>query len=96
MLTPHPILSVQSLKLYVLCIRKFTHKNSRETERDSKGFEICTAVLEFESGRAPLVRAWDSRDFTPSPGPTKCVFQGMRFPRIKKKKKSLPIKSNYH
>jgi len=34
-----------------------------------------TASLEFESGRAPLVRAWDSRGFTPSPEPTKCAFR---------------------
>ena len=55
-------------------------------QRDGKGFEICTAGLEFESGRAPLVRAWDSRGFTRSPRPTKCAFRGVGFPRIQKKK----------
>jgi len=48
--------------------------------RDGKGFEICIAGLEFESGRASFVRAWDSRDFTPSPGSTKYAFQKIRFP----------------
>jgi hypothetical protein len=28
---------------------------------DGKGFEIYTAGLEFKSGRAPLIRAWNSR-----------------------------------
>ena len=45
-----------------------------------------TIGLEFESGRAPFVRAWDSRSFTHSPEPIKCAFQGVRFPRIQKKK----------
>jgi len=53
--------------------------------RDDKGLEICTAGLEFESGRAPLIRAWDSRSFICSPGPTKYAFQGWSFPRIQKK-----------
>jgi hypothetical protein len=39
----------------------------------------------FESGRAPLVRAWDSRGFIRSPGPTKYASQEVRFSRIKKK-----------
>jgi len=26
-------------------------------QRDDKGLEICTAGLEFESGRVPLIRA---------------------------------------
>jgi hypothetical protein len=43
--------------------------------------------LEFESGRAPLVRVWDSRGSTRSPGSTKCVFQKVKFSRIQKKKK---------
>jgi hypothetical protein len=30
--------------------------SSRGAYRDGKGFEIYTAGLEFESGRAPLVR----------------------------------------
>jgi hypothetical protein len=55
----------------------------------SKGFEICTAGLEFESGRAPLVRAWDSRGFTPSPGPTKCAFRGGEVSSNPKKKKKV-------
>jgi hypothetical protein len=49
--------------------------------------EICTAGLEFESGRTPLVRAWNSRSLTRSPGPTKYVFRKVEFPRIQKKKK---------
>ena len=39
------------------------------------GFEICTAGLEFESGRVLLVRAWDNRGFTRSLGPIKCAFR---------------------
>jgi hypothetical protein len=50
----------------------------------TKGFEICTAGLKFESGRAPLIRAWNSRDFTLSFGPTKCAFREVGFPWIKK------------
>ena len=53
--------------------------------RDDKEIEICTVSLEFESGRAPLVRACDSRDFTRSPEPTKCAFREVEFPWIKKK-----------
>jgi len=53
--------------------------------RDDKEIEICTVSLEFESGRAPLVRPCDSRDFTRSPEPTKCAFREVGFPRIKKK-----------
>jgi len=56
---------------------------------DGKGFEICTAGLEFESGCAPFERIWNSRGFTPLPGSTKCDFQEVRFPRIQKKKKEL-------
>jgi len=40
--------------------------------------------LEFESGRAPLVTAWDNWDFTPSPEPIKYAFQKIKFPQIKK------------
>jgi hypothetical protein len=29
--------------------------------RDGKELEICTAGLEFESGRAPLVRVWNNK-----------------------------------
>jgi len=39
-----------------------------------------------ESGRAPLVRAWDSRGFTPSPEPTKCAFRGGEVSSNPKKK----------
>jgi hypothetical protein len=40
----------------------------------------------FESGRAPLVRAWDSRDFIRSPGPIKYAFrEEVRFSHIQKK-----------
>ena len=44
--------------------------------RGGKGFEICIAGLEFESGRAPLVKAWDSRGFTHSPEATKMHCPG--------------------
>jgi hypothetical protein len=40
----------------------------------------------LESGRAPFIRAWDSRGFTRSFGPTKCAFREVGFPRIQKKK----------
>ena len=63
------------------------HQYSREgTWRDDKELEICTAGLEFESGRTSFVRAWDNRGFTHSSGPTKCAFQEMKFPPIQKKK----------
>ena len=55
------------------------------TQRDGKGLEICTAGLEFESGRVSLIRAWDSWGFTRSPGSTKYVFRRVRFSRIQKK-----------
>ena len=48
--------------------------------------EICTADLEFESGRTLLVKAWDSRGFTRSLRLTKYAFQGVGFPRIQKKR----------
>jgi len=51
----------------------------KETCRDDKGFEICTVDFEFESGRAFLVRAWDSRGFTRLPEPTKSDFQRVGF-----------------
>lgn len=54
------------------------------TWRDDKELEICIASLKSESERTPLVRAWDNRDFTHSPEPTKCAFQGVKFLRIKK------------
>jgi hypothetical protein len=59
--------------------------SSRGIARDGKRLEICTAGFEFESGHALLVRAWNSRGFTRSPGPTKNVFREVGFPRIKKK-----------
>jgi hypothetical protein len=52
---------------------------------DGKGFEICTAGLEFESGRVPLVRAWDIRGFTRLPEPTKYAFRRWGFLESKKK-----------
>ena len=55
--------------------------------RDGKELEICTAGLEFESRRAPLVRAWDSRRFTRLSGPTKYAFQKVDFLKFKKKKR---------
>jgi hypothetical protein len=53
---------------------------------DDKEREICTAGLEFESGRASLVRACDSWSFTRSPGPTKCASRRWGFLKFKKKK----------
>jgi hypothetical protein len=58
---------------------------SRGIARDGKRLEICTAGFEFESGHALLVRAWNNRGFTHSPGPTKNIFREVGFPRIKKK-----------
>jgi len=60
--------------------------------RDGKESEICTAGLEFESGRAPLVRAWDSRGFTHSPEPNKIRFSKNKVYSNKKTKK---LKTNY-
>jgi len=59
----------------------------QETERGGKEFEIYITGFEFKSGRVSLVKNWNSRSFTPSPEPTKCNFQKIRFPRIQKKKK---------
>jgi len=42
---------------------------------DDKELEISTTNLKFELGHASLVRAWNSRDFTCSPGLTKYPFQ---------------------
>jgi hypothetical protein len=53
--------------------------------RDCKGFEICIAGFEFESGCASLVRAWDSRDFTRLLGLIKCAFWEVGFFSNKKK-----------
>ena len=39
-----------------------------------KGFKICIAGLEFESGRVFFVKVWDSQDSTRSLEPTKCAF----------------------
>jgi len=50
---------------------------------------ICTAGLEFESGRASLVRAWNGQSFTCSFGPTKCSFRKVGFSQIKKNKKKV-------
>jgi len=47
----------------------------QEAQRDDKGFEIYIADFKFESGRASLVRAWNSQGFTPSPESTKCAFR---------------------
>ena len=59
----------------------------QEAWRDDKGLKICTAGLEFESGRAPLVRAWNIWGFTRSSVPIKYAFWRIGFPRIQKKKK---------
>jgi hypothetical protein len=59
-----------------LCINVYKKSCPQATWCDDKGFEICTAGLEFESGRAPLIRAWDNRSFTRSPKLTKCAFPG--------------------
>jgi hypothetical protein len=79
----------RSVKLIKFLFFYLTVKGYRSqgAYRDGKGFEICTAGLEFESGHAPLVRAWDSRSFTPSSEPTKCAFRGGEVSRIQKKKK---------
>jgi hypothetical protein len=58
---------------------------------DGNGLQICTAGLEFESGRALFIRAWDSRSFTNSPGSIKCAFRGVGFPRIQINKKSIQM-----
>jgi hypothetical protein len=64
-----------------------TSNNSFLQNSDDKGFEMCTADLEFESGRASLVRASNSRGFTRSPEPIKCTFREVGFLRIQKEKK---------
>jgi len=64
-----------------------TSNNSFLQNNDDKGFEMCTADLEFESGRASLVRASNSRSFTRSPEPIKCTFREVGFLRIQKEKK---------
>jgi hypothetical protein len=58
---------------------------ARVCTSDDKGLEIYTAGLEFESERASLIRIWDRRCFTRSPGSTKCIFREVGFSRIKKK-----------
>jgi hypothetical protein len=62
-----------------MCTR-YQYISTQGAWRDGKELEIYTAGLEFESGRTPLVRAWDSRSFTRSSGPTKYAFQEMKFP----------------
>jgi len=57
----------------------------QEAWRDDKRLEIYTAGLEFELGRAPLVRAWDSRVLLAHLGSQSMLF-GVGFSRIKKKK----------
>jgi hypothetical protein len=77
------------IKILKWCSREYCNdcfSSFQGAWRDDKEIEICTVSIEFESGRAPLVRACDSRDFTRSPEPTKCAFREVRFPRIKKKK----------
>jgi hypothetical protein len=67
-----------------------TSNNSFLQNNDDKGFEMCTADLEFESGRASLVRASNSRSFTRSPEPIKCTFREVGIssnPKRKKEKK---------
>jgi hypothetical protein len=49
-----------------------------------KKLKIYTKGFKFESGYASLVRAWDSKGFTRSPGPTKYAFRGVEFPKKKK------------
>jgi len=60
--------------------------DSQGAYRNGKEFEICTTDLEFESGCASLVRAWNSWGFTPSPEPTKCAFWGNEVSSNPKKK----------
>jgi len=47
-------------------------------------------------GHAPLVRAWDSRGFTPSPRPTKCAFRGGEVSSNPKKKYFTKLGLKYH
>jgi hypothetical protein len=68
----------------------------QEAWRDDKRLEICTAGLEFESGCAPLVKAWDNRGFIRSPGSTKYTFSRVGFPRIKKKDLHEKKKKSHH
>ena len=56
--------------------------------RDDKGFEIYKVSLEFESGRAPLIRVSDSWDFTCSPGPIKCFLRDGVSSNPKKKQRN--------
>ena len=48
----------------------------QEAWRNGKVLEICIESLEFESKCTPLVKACDSRGFTRSLKPTKCVSGG--------------------
>jgi hypothetical protein len=57
--------------VFCICLSNLAIYRLQGAWHDGKGFEICTAGLEFKSGRASLIRVWDSRDFTRSPGPTK-------------------------
>jgi len=67
------------------CTVRVTIQRPQGAWCDDKGLEICTAGLEFESGRASLVRAWDSWGFSRSPRPTKCTFRGWGSSNPKKK-----------
>ena len=72
----------KACKLTFMNLDLSVQKSSQGAQRDGKELEIYTAGLEFESGRAPLVKAWDNRDFTRSPGLTKYTFREVEFPRI--------------
>ena len=55
-------------------VYRVVYSSPQGARRNDKGFEICTAGLEFESGCAFLVRAWDNQSFTRLPELTKCTF----------------------
>jgi hypothetical protein len=73
------------------CIECIHARYTNDYTNDGNGLQICTAGLEFESGRAFFIRVWDSRDFTRSPGSIKCAFRRMGFPRIQIKKKDIQM-----
>jgi len=71
---------------YTILAGMTSFKFFQEALHDGKRFEIYTAGLKFELGRASLIRVWDNRGFTRSSRPTKCAFKEVRFPRIQKYK----------
>jgi hypothetical protein len=83
-------LAIWMMILFYLMVRSVfmlasSLSGSQKTWCDSKKLEICTAGLEFESGHVFFVIAWNNRDFTCSPWPTKYVWDFLK----SKKKSSL-------